>query len=521
MTTQLLSRIACKSLLPKVVAQPEQLLPTLLKSKSIGWSGFTGVTYPIRALQPLLDYAEQNRLPQVDHKYDLFVCASGGTITESKMAELGLISSRVPYQVSKSVSKKINSGEIAFTDTHLGMFPQEMQYNHYRRMNNGRIDTVVVEASAIKEDGSIVPGASICVTPELVQLADKVIIEVNTQIPSFEGFHDVVTLPLPPHRTPLRVSSPSDRIGQTSIPCPLSKVAGIIEGSSGLFISANAKGDAATKAIAGWIVEFLEHEVQMGRLPEALLPLQSGIGKIANSVIEGLDQSNFKNVSVWTEVLQDGFLPLFDSNKISVASSTSIRLSTEGFEHFFNNWDFYKSRIILRQQSITNSPEIIRRLGCISLNTPLELDIYGHANSTCVNGSRMLNGLGGSGDFLRNAKLSIMHTMSTRPTKSDPLGISCIVPRVTHVDHTEHDMDIFVTEQGLADLRGLSPKERSIEIIRKCAHPAYQPILFDYFQQAEQKCLKRGCAHEPHMLDKIFKMHEHLETDGTMRIQKW
>jgi acetyl-CoA hydrolase len=113
------------------------------------------------------------------------------------------------------------------------------------------------------------------------------------------------------------------------------------------------------------------------------------------------------------------------------------------------------------------------------MNTPVEVDIYAHANSTCVMGSRMLNGLGGSADFLRSAKYSIMHTPSSRPSKTDPTGVSCIVPMCTHVDQTEHDLDVIVTEQGLADVRGLSPKERARVIIKKCAHPDYVPILED------------------------------------------
>ncbi len=62
-------------------------------------------------------------------------------------------------------------------------------------------------------------------------------------------------------------------------------------------------------------------------------------------------------------------------------------------------------------------------------------------------GSRILNGLGGSADFLRSSKISIMHTPSTRPSKTDPTGVSCIVPMCTHVDQTEHDLDVIVTEK--------------------------------------------------------------------------
>jgi len=48
----------------------------------------------------------------------------------------------------------------------------------------------------------------------------------------------------------------------------------------------------------------------------------------------------------------------------------------------------------------------------------VEFDLYGHANSTLVNGTRMINGIGGSNDFLRNGKLSIMHAPSVRPSKT-------------------------------------------------------------------------------------------------------
>lgn len=158
-------------------------------------------------------------------------------------------------------------------------------------------------------------------------------------------------------------------------------------------------------------------------------------------------QANFKNLKVWTEVLQDTFLDLFDSGKLDFATSTSIRFSPEGFKRFYDGWENYHSKLLLRSQQVSNSPEIIRRLGVIGMNTPVEVDIYAHANSTCVMGSRMLNGLGGSADFLRSAKYSIMHTPSTRPTKTDPTGVSCIVPMCTHVDQTEHDLDVVVTEQ--------------------------------------------------------------------------
>lgn len=339
--------------------------------------------------------------------------------------------------------------------------------------------------------------------------------------PSYEGLHDITMSELPPKRRPYQILVPEDRIGTLSIPVDSEKIVAIVESDYTDQTVPNAPADAISKAIANNLIEFFEHEVKHGRLPKNLLPLQSGIGNIANAVIGGLADANFHNLKVWTEVLQDTFLDLFDSGKLDFATATSIRFSPEGFKRFYDNWDNYYGKLLLRSQQVSNSPEIIRRLGVIGMNTPAEVDIYAHANSTCVMGSRMLNGLGGSADFLRNAKYSIMHTPSTRPSKTDPHGLSCIVPMSTHIDQTEHDLDVIVTEQGLADVRGLAPRERAKVIIAKCAHPEYRPILEDYYARAEHYCMKRGWGHEPHLLWQSFDMHKALDQTGSMKNVEW
>ena len=388
---------------------------------------------------------------------------------------------------------------------------------------NNKIDVAVIEASAITEDGGIIPGASVGASPELVHMADKVIVEVNTSGPSLEGLHDIAMPEQAPYTKPYMIMRPEDRIGTPHIPVDPEKVVAIVEGDYPDRTADSTPEDATSQAIAGNLVEFLKHEVDKGRIPQNLLPLQSGIGNIANAVIGGLSKggANFKNLKVWTEVLQDSFLDLFDSGNLDFATATSIRFSPAGFKRFYENWDRYADKLLLRPQQISNSPEIIRRLGCIGMNTPVEVDMYAHANSTCVFGSRMLNGLGGSADFLRNSRYSIMHTPSVRPSKTDPTGVSCIVPFATHVDQTEHDLDMVVTEQGFADVRGLSPRERARVIIKNCAHPDYQPILTDYLDRAEFECIRKGMGHEQHLLFQAFKMHQNLAENGTMKINSW
>ncbi|KAF9441309.1 acyl-CoA carboxylate CoA-transferase [Macrolepiota fuliginosa MF-IS2] len=498
----------------------------------------------------IADHIEQNNLqadPATKKRFNLFVGASVGPEVEDRWARLDMIARRYPHQVGKDVAKGINAGRINFADKHLSsasrclldpsyihadwggytpVFPQDLTYGYYNlHKTHGDprkpLDWAIVEATAITEDGHIVPGASVGATPEILQSAEKIIIEVNTTIPNLEGLHDINHSFVPPNRQPYVVTHPQDRIGRTAIPIDPDRVVAVVESTQPDNTGKNAPENDDSRAIARHLIGFLAEEVQAGRLPKTLLPLQSGIGNVANSIIGGLAEGPFDKVHVWTEVLQDTFLRFFDSGKLAFATATSIRFSPEGFDHFYRNWEMYKDRLLLRSQQVANSPEIIRRLGVIAMNTPLEVDIYGHANSTCALGSRMLNGLGGSADFLRNAKLSIMHTPSSRPTKTDPTGISCIVPFASHVDQTEHDLDVVVTEQGLADLRGLAPRERAPLIIEKCAHPDYKDMLHEYYDRALHECLARGMGHEPHMLRNALKMHINFMEKGTMKVDKW
>ncbi|KAL0569999.1 acetyl-CoA hydrolase [Marasmius crinis-equi] len=515
----------------KKLAKPSDLAPLFKNDDYIGWSGFTGVGYPkgTPTWQAIADHIESNNLqadPETKKKFNLFVGASVGPEVEDRWARLDMIARRYPHQVGKDISKGINAGRINFADKHLSMFPQDLTYGYYSlKKNHGDpkkpLDWAIVEATAIDEQGHIVPGASVGATPEILQSAEKIIIEVNTRIPNLEGLHDINHSWTPPNRQPYLITHPSDRIGTTAIPIDTERVVAIVESDKPDNTGENSPENEESREIARHLINFLSEEVEAGRLPRSLLPLQSGIGNVANSIIGGLASGPFEKVQVWTEVLQDTFIQFFDSGKLDFATATSIKFSPGGFDHFYKNWANYKDRLLLRSQQVANSPELIRRLGVIAMNTPLEVDIYGHANSTNALGSRMLNGLGGSADFLRNAKLSIMHTPSSRPTKNDPTGISCIVPFASHVDQTEHDLDVVVTEQGLADLRGLAPRERAPLIIQKCAHPDYKDMLMDYYERSLHECLKRGAGHEPHMLRNAFKFHTNFLEKGTMKLQSW
>ncbi|MGL4293539.1 MAG: acetyl-CoA hydrolase/transferase C-terminal domain-containing protein, partial [Bacteroidales bacterium] len=140
-----------------------------------------------------------------------------------------------------------------------------------------------------------------------------------------------------------------------------------------------------------------------------------------------------------------------------------------------------------------------------------EADIFGNVNSTHVVGTKMMNGIGGSGDFTRNAYISIFSC----PSVAKEGKISAIVPFASHVDHSEHSVDILITEQGIADLRGKSPAQKAEAIIENCAHPDYKPLLRQYLKLSKSNC------HTQHSLIAAFGFHNQFIKSGDMRQTNW
>ncbi|UED80644.1 succinate CoA transferase [Lysinibacillus sp. CD3-6] len=438
-------------------------------------------------------------------KVDVYTGASLGPEVDQYLAEAGVIRKRGPFQGDAGIRNMINSGEVTYVDAHLSHNAELV-----RQGIIGPIDFAIIEAAAITEDGLLIPTTSVGNSPIFVQEADQIIIELNVaQLDALEGVHDIFVPGPQGKRDPIPMLNVSDRLGTIGIPLNLDKVKGIVISDILDAPSMIVPADEETDIMANHLLNFLREEIKVGRLTTSLRPLQSGVGSVANAVLLGFKDSEFENLEVYSEVLQDAVFELMDAGKVSFASATSITLSEKVGNQVYGNFEKYADKLVLRPQEISNHPEIIRRLGLISVNTALELDIYGNVNSTHVSGTKMMNGIGGSGDFARNARLGIF------VTKSYAKGgkISSIVPMVSHVDHTEHDVDIIVTEQGVADLRGLAPKERVGLIIENCAHPDYKEQLWAYFNDANEAT---GGHHTPHDLEKALSWHVNLAKNGTM-----
>jgi len=503
------SRVLHPALRQKIMSA-EAAAALIQHGDNVGMSGFTGAGYPKAVPPALARHIERSNQGGGTFRIGVWTGASTAPELDGALAKVGGIELRLPYQSDPTCRARINAGQMDYIDIHLSHVAQFVWFGFL-----GKLDVAVVEVAGITEDGRLIPSSSVGNNKTWLDQADKVILEVNSWQPAaFEGMHDVYYgTERPPHRKPIPMVHPGDRIGEPYLRVDPAKVVAVVETALPDRNTTFAAPDDNSRRIAEHILEFLGHEVGKGRLPPELLPLQSGVGNIANAVLSGLNQGPFDTLTGYTEVLQDSMLEMLKSGKLVMASATALSLSQAGMREFLGNLDFYRQRIVLRPQEISNHPEVIRRLGIIAMNGMIEADIYGNVNSTHIMGTRIMNGIGGSGDFARNAYLSIFMTPSTAKDGA----ISCIVPMASHVDHTEHDVQILVTEQGLADLRGLAPRQRSREIIGRCAHPDYRAALHDYVARAEQSAhAGHGGLHTPHILDEALSWHSRFERQGRM-----
>ncbi len=438
-------------------------------------------------------------------KITLMTGASLGHDTDGKLAAAGALKKRMPFQVDKVLRQKINGGDVLFIDQHLS---ESAELLHNKNLPD--VDIAIIEVAGIERDGSLIPTTSVGNSATFAALAKKIIIEVNTAVPtSIFGIHDIYQAEDYPHRNVIPIVAAENKIGRRTIPCDPDKIVGIVITDIKDSPADIAEPDDKTSAIAKHILRFFEREVELGHLTERLLPIQAGIGKVANAVLLGFKDSSFYDLTMFSEVLQDSTFDLIDAGKLSVASASSITVSEECYSRVFDNLQNYRDKIVLRPQNISNTPGLIRRLGIIAINTAIEFDMYGNVNSTHISGSNIMNGIGGSGDFARNAYLSIFVAQAA----SKGNNISHVLPMVSHVDHTEHDVDILVTDVGLADLRGLAPRERAQVVIDNCVHPEYREQLQSYFDRAKE----RG-GHTPHILEEAFSWHVNLKEKGTMKL---
>ena len=474
---------------------------------NVGFSGFTRAGYPRLIPEAIARRAEQEHKEGRPFKIGMFTGASTGDHLDGALARAEAVKFRTPYQSNKDMRTLLNAHGAEYFDMHLSELAQSLRYGFL-----GRVDVAIVEAVDVTEDGEIVPAEGVGILPTICRLADKILIELNRFHPKeLRGIHDIYEPEDPPMRREIPVYKPSDRIGQPFVKVDPKKIVGVVETNREPDGSKFAPLDDVTLAIGRNVSDFLVGEMKAGRLPKSFLPLQSGVGNVANAVLGCMGENEaIPPFTVYTEVIQDAVIKLMDQGRVTFASGCSLSVSHEALREIYSRLDFFKDKLLLRPQEISNNPEVVRRLGVITINTALEADIFGNVNSTHVLGTKMMNGIGGSGDFTRSGYVSIFTTPSTAKDGK----ISSFVPMVSHMDHSEHSVKVIISEYGVADLRGKSPVQRAREIIERCAHPEYRPLLHAY--------LDRGVkGHTPQSLDACFAFHRAFIETGDMRNVKF
>ncbi len=485
----------------------EEAASYIKNGDNVGFSGFTASGTPKVVTVALAERAKALHEEGKPFKINVFTGASTNDHVDGELSRADAIGIRTPYQSHSDARKSANRADgMHYFDAHLSHLAQDLRYGFY-----GDIDVAIVEATEMSPNGEVVLGAGLGMTPTLVDMAKKVIIEYSSYYRnSFRGFHDNYVPLDPPHRREIPIYKPSDRIGSPVLKIDPKKIIGVVPSNASESIKPFTAPDELTQKIGDNICHFLAEQLRTGKIPKEFLPIQSGVGNVANAVLYGLGENpEIPQFEMYTEVIQDAVMKLMEEGKCRFASTCALTFSDDAMLHFMENIDFFRGKVLMRPGEISNSPEVVRRLGLIAMNTALEADIFGNVNSTHVLGTKMMNGIGGSADFSRNAYLSIFSCPSIQKGGK----ISTIVPMVSHVDHSEHSVKVLVTEQGVADLRGKDPRQRAETIIENCVHPLYKELMWDYLKLAE-----KGGGHIPLNLQAAFAFHEALIEKGDMQL---
>lgn len=486
----------------------EQAAELINNGDVIGFSGFTPAGCPKEVPSAIAKRAEKFHAEGKEFKIGMYTGASTGDSTDGALARANAVSFRTPYQSNKDMRTSLNTdGGTEYFDMHLSQLAQELRYGFLPRPN-----VAIIEACDLTEDGEIVLTSGVGISPTIANLADKIIIELNSRHPkTLRGIHDIYEAQDPPVRKEIPIFTPSDRAGSPVLKVDPKKIIAVVETNRKDEVGGFTQPDEITSRIGKYVSEFLTQEIKAGRIPASFLPVQSGVGNIANAVMFELGNNpDIPAFQMYTEVIQDAVIDLMKKGRVSFASGCSLTVTDPVLQEIYDNMDFFHDKLILRPQELSNNPGLVRRMGLITINTALEADIYGNINSTHVMGTKMMNGLGGSGDFTRNAYISIF----TTPSTAKGGAISAIVPMVSHIDHSEHSVKVLITEHGIADLRGTSPRQRAELIINNCVDPEYRPLLKEYLAMASK-------GHTPTNLASCFNMHRAFMETGDMRNAKF
>ncbi len=478
------------------ISTAQEAVATIRSGMTVAMSGYAMAGYPKAVVEELTARKKGGE----ELSINLLTGANVPWLDE-KLAAAEIIARRTPMVADKTLASQTNRGSVRYVEQQMCNMPRML-----RDGNFGRIDIAVVEALGFDDENNLIPTSSVGMTHYLTAAADEIIVEINAAQPKkLKSLHDVYIPLAPPYTRPIPLTRVNERIGSGGIPVDWNRISHVVETNIPERLGTPPKGTSLTKRIADHLFTFLEGEYR--NLGNTLPPIQTGFGSIADSVVDAFRQSAFHDLQFFCGGITEPVMELLASGKATALSTGGLGMS-ERVEEILRDIPEIHNHLVIRNGDITNSAEVVGRLGVVALNTGIEIDIYGNVNSSHIAGSRVVNGIGGGAGFARNAALSVILIPSTAKGGA----ISNIVPMVSHQDIGEHDVDIVVTENGVADLRGLDDHERSDAIIARCASDSYRDQLSSYLQNARRHC----GGHHPQLPEEAFAWYRRLKESGSM-----
>lgn len=489
----MMERVRLREFESKVMDPMNVVKNFIVNGLSIGFGGMGGQSVPKAIPRAIAELVEKENL-----QISLNIFAGGGGTPQFERSLSKIDVRRRYYYLSGNYSRnRVNEAKTELFDYWVGEYSRSLREGS---INSGKkLDLTVIEATAIDNSGNIVPSLSVDASTALIDASKKLIIEINESKPILSGLHDIYKLM---RGRPIEIRSVKDKIGLPYISVPRSKIAAIVLTSereeAGGSYSAVEEQDLR---ISENIVEFLEGEYQRHKI-SVRNPIQLGAGPIASAVMEKLARNHLR---VWSEITPAKWTESLGSKVDYISASAFYILPGEEkfLDFIYENLNYIRKHAILRPSEIANSMEIISRLEVVVLQQAIEIDIFGNANVSHING-KIYNGVGGSGEFTRAAKLTIL----VLPSTASKGRYSRIVPMLSNVDIPKQDIDVIITEVGIADLRGLSPRERATLIIDHCSNQKFKDMLNEYYFKA----LKSG-GHLPFDFLAALKFRQILENE--------
>jgi succinyl-CoA:acetate CoA-transferase len=466
----------------------------ILDGMTVAMTGYAMAGYPKAVPEELVKQKKEGRNLSIN-----LITGANVPWLDEVLGGAGIISGRAPMCASKVLASQINKHQVNYVEQQMSKMP--------RLLRSGRLGTIhvlVVEALAVTEDG-IIPTTSVGLTKCLLEQACEIIIEINSAQPELlYGLHDVYIPKMPPDAEPIPLTGITDRIGLEYIPFDTSHIKYIIETNKPEIELQSTAFNVESGKTAENFIRFLKTNTSdnTAKLP----PIQLGFGNIADAVADLLAATEYTDLRFFCGGISPGILKLLRSGKAKGISTAGITMNESSAE-LLQQIENIREKLVIRNGDMINNSEIISRMGVMALNTGIEIDIYGNVNSSHIGGNNVVNGIGGGANFAQNAGLSILLISSV----SKGGAISNIVPMVFHQDICEHDIDVVITENGYADLRGLDDLCRAEAIISNCASDEYKQKLNDYFYASKQLG-----GHHPQNPLMALEWYSRLQKRGTM-----